>query len=146
MDPDVSEMLQSNDAVLWWVILSVAAFLVTLIMVPLILIWMPQDYFLKSRKERPKMMKNHPAVSVTLVVIRNIIGYLFIAAGMVMLALPGQGMLTAFVGLLLINFPGKDRMIRWLISRGQVHHSIDWLRRKAGRKPLILGEEFHNRE
>ncbi|MEX2489157.1 MAG: PGPGW domain-containing protein [Pseudomonadales bacterium] len=136
------EWIQNNvsDAALLWVAISVVSFVVTLVAIPLILVWIPEDYFLKSRRERPKLIKRHPVVRVTLTVIRNLIGYILILAGLVMLALPGQGLLTIFVGILLVNFPGRERMITWLLDLGKIHQTVDWMRAKAGKKPLILHE------
>lgn len=131
------DWILGNDAALWWLVLSAIAFVVTLFAVPLILIWIPDDYFLKERRDRPKLIKRHP-LSVLLVVLRNLLGCAFILAGMVMLALPGQGMLTIFVGALLVNFPGRDKTIRWLLSRGRIHHMVDRLRAWGGRGPLIV--------
>ncbi len=134
------EWIQGNEAAVWWLIMSGISFVATLIAVPLILIQVPADYFMKVRRERPHMIKRHPAIRITLILLRNLLGYLFMLAGLLMLALPGQGLLTFFVGILLADFPGKDRFIRWLISQGGVHRTIDWLRRKAGREPLILSD------
>jgi hypothetical protein len=39
---------------------------------------------------------------------------------------------------MLTDFPGKFRMARWLVSRSAVRTSINWLRRRAGREPLVL--------
>lgn len=136
------EWIQANghDAAMLWLAVSLVTFVGTLVAMPLILIWIPEDYFLKSRRERPKLIERHPVVRVSLTIVRNLIGYLLILAGLVMLALPGQGLLTIFVGTLLINFPGRDRAIRWLLGRGRIHHTVDWLRKKAGKKPLLLHE------
>jgi hypothetical protein len=55
-----------------------------------------------------------------------------------MLVLPGQGLITLFVGFFLIDFPGKYRFEKWLIRRKAVHRPINWLRRKSGREALEL--------
>jgi hypothetical protein len=53
-----------------------------------------------------------------------------------MLLVPGQGLLTIAVGLMLVDFPGKFRFERWLAVRPPVWRSINWLRKRAGRGPL----------
>ena len=53
-----------------------------------------------------------------------------------MLILPGQGLLTMMVGLLLLDFPGKFRFERWLISNALLLHSLNRLRRMGGQAPL----------
>ena len=55
-----------------------------------------------------------------------------------MLVLPGQGILTILVGFTLLDFPGKFRLQRWIVTRRGVLESINWVRKKAGREPLAL--------
>ena len=69
---------------------------------------------------------------------KNALGYIFIVAGIVMLALPGQGILAILIGIMLLNFPGKFRLERWIITRRPVIRSINWLRRRAKHAPLVL--------
>ena len=61
--------------------------------------------------------------------------------GIAMLVLPGQGLLTIVVGIVLLNFPGKYRLERWLATRSPVWRSLNWLRRRAGRPELQRPEE-----
>ena len=49
---------------------------------------------------------------------------------------PGQGLLTLLVGLLLMNFPGKYRLERWLVGRRGVLTALNWLRRRGGHPPF----------
>lgn len=53
-----------------------------------------------------------------------------------MLVTPGQGVLMIIAGLVLLEFPGKFRLERWLVTRRHVWRSINWLRRRAGRPEL----------
>jgi hypothetical protein len=55
-----------------------------------------------------------------------------------MLAIPGQGMLTILIGIILIDLPGKYLFERWFIGRPLVLQSVNRLRRHAGRDPLVL--------
>ena len=57
---------------------------------------------------------------------------------MLMLVLPGQGLLTILLGVTLLDFPGKFRMQKWVISRKGVLDSINWIRAKAHKRPLEL--------
>jgi hypothetical protein len=67
-----------------------------------------------------------------------VVGYLFLVLGAFMLILPGQGVLTIVAGLALIDFPGKHRLIQWLVARPSVLKSMNWMRERAGRDPLIV--------
>jgi hypothetical protein len=55
-----------------------------------------------------------------------------------MLFTPGQGILTILAGLLLMNFPGKYRLERWLVQRPGVLSSLNWLRTRRGKAPFRL--------
>jgi len=55
---------------------------------------------------------------------------------MLMLVLPGQGLLTIFVGLMLLDFPGKYQVERRAVSYKPILRSINWLRQRVGRDPL----------
>ena len=48
----------------------------------------------------------------------------------------GQGLLTLLVGLLLMNFPGKYQLERWLVGRPGVLAALDWLRQRKGEPPF----------
>jgi hypothetical protein len=56
-----------------------------------------------------------------------------------MLVLPGQGLLTLLIAVALLDFPGKFRLQRWVATRRGVIDSINWIRKKAGRDPLVFG-------
>ena len=69
---------------------------------------------------------------------KNLLGYIFVVAGTLMLVLPDQGLLTILVGIMVLNFRGKYELERWIVSRQPVLGSINWIRRRAGRAPLVL--------
>ncbi len=55
-----------------------------------------------------------------------------------MLILPGQGILTMAVGLMLMDFPNKYQVERWLVSRKRVLRAMNWFRRQANKNPLVI--------
>jgi hypothetical protein len=55
-----------------------------------------------------------------------------------MLFTPGRGFLTLPAGLLLMNFPGKCRLERWLVQRPGMLRSLNWLRTRRGKPPFRL--------
>jgi putative transmembrane protein PGPGW len=77
-----------------------------------------------------------------LLIVKNTIGIILIVAGIIMLALPGQGILTMLVGLVLIDFPGKYQAERWVVERKFILQSINWIRSKAGKPGLIMETEL----
>lgn len=118
--------------------MSVVTFVGTLIAVPWLLVRLPSDYFVRESREPTMFGRAHPVVRVILIVIKNLLGGVFILGGIAMLVLPGQGILTILLGVSLIDFPGKFTLERKLIRRRAVHASINWIRGKGGKGPIEL--------
>jgi hypothetical protein len=127
-------------------LLGLAIFLVTslggLAVVGFIVVRLPADYFSPSR-ERHFLSGRHPALRATGLVLKNILGVLTVVVGfvLVMPGIPGPGVLTILVGIMLLDFPGKLRLERWLVCRSAVLRTINRLRAKYGRPPLRLDAE-----
>jgi hypothetical protein len=133
------DWIQNNEAVMWWMAsTSIIFFLGSLIAAPVVAIKIPPDYFTKPRKARKILAVQNPVLKTGLKMVKNIIGYLFIVAGLLMLILPGQGVMTVLIGVILADFPGKDRMLIWLVRRRSVIKTINWLRKRAKAEPLEL--------
>ena len=131
------DWLKSYDVLLWWLFAaSVALFLLTPIVVAWIVVRLPKDYFTSRRRRPAGWPEKYPALRPVIVVAKNVLGLVLVVAGLVMLVVPGQGMLTLAVGLMLVDFPGKFRLERWLATRPPVWRAINWLRSRAGREPL----------
>lgn len=99
---------------------------------------MSPDYFLDKTPSERSWRRQHPVIRWGGHVVKNALGFVFVIAGIAMLVLPGQGLLTILIGLMLLDFPGKRRLELWLVSRRHVRRGIDWIRSRAGRPPLIL--------
>ncbi|MDN3516871.1 PGPGW domain-containing protein [Aquisalimonas lutea] len=131
------DWLPADPVVFWWLAaFSVVMLLGGVVMVPWIVVRIPADYFAHRRREAVVLTRRHPVVRALLLVTKNLVGAVLIVAGVLMLVLPGQGVLTILVGLTLVNFPGKFRVERWIITRPAVLRSVNWLRQRAGRRPL----------
>ena len=124
-------------------LLSVVMFFGSLIAIPFIITRLPQDYFIRHNQVVRQRRKRHPLLMRILSLVRNLVGLLLVAAGLVMLILPGQGLLTILIGISIMDFPGKHQKITWLASRPGVRKSLNWIRRRAG-KPLFSFEEARN--
>jgi hypothetical protein len=131
------DSLKSYEAVGWWLFaVSVAMFAITPVVVGWMVMRMPVDYFMTKRRKRVSWWERHPVLKPVVAVGKNVLGAILILAGLVMLVVPGQGLLTVVVGLMLVDFPGKFRLERWLATRPSVWRAINWLRKRAGREPL----------
>src|SRR5262245_19332343 len=82
-------------------IVSAVVFVGSLIAIPFILVRLPVDYF-DVRVPRNWMKGRHPAVRTLSRVVQNVFGFLFFLAGVSMLVLPGQGILTILIGISLM--------------------------------------------
>ncbi|MFW6151643.1 MAG: PGPGW domain-containing protein [Verrucomicrobiota bacterium] len=120
--------------------ISLVVMLASVMVIPAILIRMRPDYFVRDCRKRPVPAAKQTFFLPVIILARNFLGILLIIAGIVMLVTPGQGLMSIFVGLLVMDFPGKYRFERWLIRRRHVHRSVNWLRKKAGRPPVIVPE------
>lgn len=121
----------------WLTAASIVLFIATLILVPMLIVRIPPDYFAHPNRPPSRWADRHRGVRIILTIAKNGLGYLFIAAGIAMLVLPGQGLLTLLIGFLMIDFPGKYRLEKWLISRRWMLQPINWYRTRRGHPPLV---------
>lgn len=135
----VREWLDEHRAAMWWLAAtSLIMFVGTLIAVPWLAVRIPADYFTRASDAPIAFRNRHPAISLAWRVVKNVIGGIFFLAGLAMLLLPGQGLLTILLGIMLIDFPGKRRFEILLIRRPSISRAINWMRDRAGQKPLQM--------
>lgn len=116
--------------------LSLLSLVATVIGVPWVAVRLPSDYFNQPRRSVWRKSAQAPRSVLLLGALKNIIGAVLLLLGLLMLVTPGQGLLTIMVGLLLMNFPGKYRLERWLVRRRGVLAALNWLRQRGGHPPL----------
>ena len=126
-------------SVLVAVLLFLVTFLISLAIVSFIMINIPADYF---RKDRPRDLwsDRHPAVRFLGVFVKNLFGVVLVLLGILMSipGVPGQGILTILLGIMLLDFPGKRDLEYSLVSRPPVLYAINRLRHRFGRDELVL--------
>lgn len=120
--------------------LSVLLFFLALFGLPLIIIAIPANYFVRPKKHRLDRY-GHPVITAILLVAKNLLGVVFIIIGFVLLFMPGQGLLTIFAGIMLLNFPGKRRLELAIICRPSIRRAIVWIRARAKKPPLLVPDE-----
>ena len=116
--------------------LLLAGIVVPVVVATLMVLRLPPDYFTHTRREPVYREERHPVIGWTMALLKNLSGLLLIALGIIMLFTPGQGILTALVGLMLLNFPGKYRLERRLVRMGPIVPALNVLRKRFGRAPL----------
>ena len=121
----------------WWIaLLSVLFIFGIVLIVPVLLITLPADYF--AEKERNGIIKNFIfPFNLIILALKNSVGFIFVFLGVILLFIPGQGLLTIFTGLMLLNFPGKRRLELYIIRKKSVLNAINWLRDKSGKEKII---------
>jgi hypothetical protein len=135
------EALLSKELLSSLVILSIVGFIGSLIAIPFILVRLPPHYF-DERHPRKWMENHHPALRLIGHVIKNVIGFVLLAAGIAMLVLPGQGILTMLIGISLVDFPGKRQLERKLIGQPAVLNAINKVRQRFGQPPLTVAHDL----
>ncbi len=129
---------QHSQAIAWIAAFSGLVFVGTLLIVPWLVIRIPEDYFAGEPRPRLPFANQHPILRWTGLVLKNLLGAALALAGIAMLLLPGQGILTIAIGVLLIDFPGKHSLEGKLIRLRPIAKSVNWIRRKAQVDPLRL--------
>ena len=73
-------------------------------------------------------------------VLRNALGLVLVILGLLLSlpGVPGQGVLTMLIGLMLMDFPGKRRLELKLVARPGVLEAMNRMRAWLRRPPLVL--------
>jgi len=124
------------DFFFWLGIVSSIIFIASILSIGRLVSLIPSDYFINRKDSKFKL--NYPAAWIFSIIIKNIFGYILILGGILMLILPGQGLITIFIGLMLSNYPGKYSIEKRIIATPKILKSINWLRKKSNEPPLIV--------
>ena len=134
------DWLQSHTTVVTWSVLALSTltFVGGLVLMPVLLARMSPDYFTRPEPAAQSWRRRHPALRISSLVVKNVLGFGLLLAGLAMLVLPGQGIITILVAISLLNFPGKRSLELWIVRRGPVLQAINWIRSRVNRPPLVL--------
>jgi hypothetical protein len=125
------------DVLIGLTVASAIGFVGSLIAIPMILVRLPADYF-DTRTPRHWMKDHHPLLRLSGLVVKNVVGIVFLLAGFAMLFLPGQGVLTMLIGISLMDFPKKRELEAKMVGQPTVLGVINSMRQKFGKPPLTL--------
>ena len=125
--------------VLWGAIVAVTTFIVSNVVIIALLLLIPKDGLL----DRPKVSKprdRHPLVHWGVLIAKNALGGVLIVLGIVMAlpGVPGPGLVSILLGVLLMSIPGKHRLVRTLLRHPVVLGTINQWRTRFGQPALIL--------
>jgi|TARA_B110000438_G_C15767434_1_gene630285 hypothetical protein len=96
----------------------------------------PEDYFIHEKRQHGNWNEYSSEVRIVIIIAKNIFGVAMLISGLLLLVLPGQGLLTMIIGLLLIDYPGKFRLEQKIISIPSVFKGLNWFRAKS-KKPYL---------
>jgi hypothetical protein len=121
--------------------LFLISFFGSLAFTALVIVQMPATYFQDTRHP-PALVQEHPIIRWAGRIGKNLLGLVLIVLGVLLSlpGIPGQGLLTILIGLMLLDFPGKHRLERKLVLRPSIRSTIDRLRARFGKPPLVLDE------
>ena len=121
------------------ILIFAGTFFISLAVVSFILVKLPPTYFQPSHS-RPFWLDRHPAIRWSGLIAKNALGVVLVLLGILMSVpgVPGQGILTILLGIMLVDFPGKRRLEYKLVSRPRVLATINRLRHRFSKPPLVL--------
>ena len=130
----------------WGAALFVVTFTVSLAAVGLFVVLLPPTFFLANGRRR-FMHGRHPGLRWTVIALKNLLGLTLVVVGLGLSlpGMPGQGLLTILIGLILMDFPGKKRLEQKIIGRPKVLGSINRLRARFKKPPLLLDQNQSER-
>jgi len=97
----------------------------------------PEDYFSHHHRHRITLAKGKTVLGLTVLILKNLFGAVLLVAGIIMLFTPGQGSLTILIALMIMNYPGKYALERWIIRRPLIFRGVNAMREKRGHPPLL---------
>jgi len=129
----------SGRGFLWGVLIFLVTFTLSIAITVVVLIKLPDTYF-KASHGREFWAERHPVLRWSGLIGKNLLGAFLVLLGIVMSlpGVPGQGVLTILLGVMLLDFPGKRGLELKLVSRPKVLHTINRIRQKFDRPPLLL--------
>ena len=133
---NITGWMKGYEPIIGWLgAASILMFIGTLITVPFVIVKLPRDFF----KREHRLAHTWPRhLSIPFYILKNGLGIILVLIGLVMLVLPGQGLLTLFAGLILLNFPRKRILIRRIMGQKRILRTINHLRARFGKPDLEL--------
>ena len=123
--------------ILYGTVLFVISMAISIVIVGIVVVRIPENYF-SSHNQHDFLPNSSWFTRWGAVVAKNIAGAILVAAGILMLIGPGQGILTILIGLILMDIPGKRPLEARLIKRPIVLAAVNNFRAKYNKPPLVM--------
>ena len=129
------DWIESNQLLLGTIAgFSTLLLLLTILATPWLVAMLSSGYFM-SQESR---VQKRSIANLLLTCLRSLTGLMLVLIGIVMLVIPGPGLVTMLVGLSLAEFPGKRRLLKYIATRPSVFKSLNWMRKRHGKEPFEL--------
>lgn len=122
----------------WVALLSITMFVGSLLLAGILIVRLPADYLTRESSPEKRFLGQQPALRAVFWFVKNGFGFWILMMGVIMLVTPGQGLLFIFLGLTLLDFPGKHRLIQRLLGRPSLLRIVNKIRHKSNRPPLEM--------
>lgn len=112
---------------------------VSFVSIAIVLVKIPADYF--SSNYNPEFMPGSSwLVRWGAVIAKNILGVFLVLFGIILSlpGVPGQGLLTILLGLIMLDIPGKRPLEARIIKRPAILDAANKFRNRYGKPPLIM--------
>jgi hypothetical protein len=120
-------------------LIFVVTFGMSILLVGFVIVKLPANYF--SSHYTSDFLPDSPwLVRWGAVIGKNLLGVFLVALGIVLSVpgVPGQGLLTILLGLIMLDIPGKRPLEARIIQRPAVLANVNALRAKYGKDPLVM--------
>ena len=125
------------------ILLGIGLFLLSLsfsfVSIGVVMVKIPENYF-SSHYQQDFMPNSRWMVRWGAVILKNICGVFLILLGVVLSlpGIPGQGVLTILLGLIMIDIPGKRPLEAKIIKRPAILSAINKLRARYNKPALVM--------
>ncbi|MCA8965025.1 MAG: hypothetical protein H6838_10970 [Planctomycetes bacterium] len=131
-----SDAFGENGGWLFWLgVVAIASLVLPAVFLPIVIVRLAPDHFVASTHE---LNERRTGGGWVLFVLRNVLGVLLFVAGVALLFLPGQGLLTMLIGLLIVDLPGKRAIELRLVRRPAILGELNALRARYGKPPFVI--------
>lgn len=139
------EWLTEFWAALTWnqILIGVGLFLVSLafsfLCIGIVMVKIPENYF-SSHYQQDFLPGSPWIVRWGAVVAKNVLGFFLVILGIILSlpGVPGQGILTILLGLIMLDIPGKRPLEARIIKRPTILAAINDLRARYKKPPLVM--------
>ncbi|HEX8248439.1 MAG TPA: hypothetical protein VF599_09725 [Pyrinomonadaceae bacterium] len=119
--------------------LFLASFVFSFVVLAVVMVKIPENYF-SSHYQQSFMPNSGFLVRWGAVILKNLLGVFLVILGIILSlpGVPGQGLLTILLGLIMLDIPGKRPLEARIIKRPTILAAINKLRGRFNKPPLVL--------